>query len=958
MKNKFTSFLVATLVLTFIGIKSFAQVLPCPINIDWELGDTTGWLAFAGGPTSPPAASLPGGVVTGPNPPLPGTVLQTSITTPVPGFVTGRHTITNTAMAADPYGGFAVVPPGGGQNAFKLGDDNSNNGGEKVSFTFTVPATDDYAIKIMYAVVIENPPGHDPQEMPRLTISVKDVNGNTVKDGCYDRNFIAGGDLPGFIDVGGVQYKDWTELTLNLKGTANQTLTLEITTGDCSLGGHFGYGYFDVFECSTIEKIVMDSCNLDRKGAYLTAPPGYMTYEWYNSDYSQFIDTGRFVAFQPLTTTPDFYNVVCIPYPSVSFCNDTFETDLLANINIDKLDFTCTEPNAGISLNVNAIGGQGALSYAWTEYNGGNTLSCTSCATPTATTPVSDFYKVLVSDDAGCKKSEIASVGVNENALDAKDDFVFCHPGYTSLDVTPSGPLPIEPVTCGTGTACPTPTLLEVRTEFRDAINGKSDTSTVLNPFAAQYSSGHMQFILKWEDLYKARLRYGTLTSLGFEIVDPGAVNFDNFTISLACTKLSALSDFVTNTTVVYTGVPPTTLPTAGWNDFTFDQPFNWDTAQNIIVDICFSNAVTSTPATVIALNTGSTDAIMDYTNAIGANVCATDPAEVRKYYTGRPSMRFGYCKSPDRPFDYLWTPGTFLSDSTAKDPIAYITETTKYYITSIGGSDCPLIDSVTVTVPIHDYVVYPLDTTVCLDEPFLMTASGTFSSVEWFDYDPLTNVFSTPPSELSCNNCPNPIALPRDSMMYAVVYTDKDACTDTFYVNVNVKPLPPVKIVNNDTVIKYGTDIMLLVQGAYLYTWTPSSSLSNPNIVNPMASPLDPTLYVVYGIGENGCRKLDSVMVDIDYSTNLFVPTAFSPNGDGKNDVFRVSNITFQRLQEFKVFNRWGQEIFSTTDIRSGWDGSWRGQPQDMGVYQYIIKVSSPDGIIKTYKGDVTLVR
>jgi gliding motility-associated-like protein len=98
--------------------------------------------------------------------------------------------------------------------------------------------------------------------------------------------------------------------------------------------------------------------------------------------------------------------------------------------------------------------------------------------------------------------------------------------------------------------------------------------------------------------------------------------------------------------------------------------------------------------------------------------------------------------------------------------------------------------------------------------------------------------------------------------------------------------------------------------------------------------------------------------MVDIDYRANLFVPTAFTPNGDGKNDIFKVSNITFQRLQEFRVFNRWGHEIFSTNDIKSGWTGSWKGQPQDMGVYQYIIKVAYPDGIIETYKGNITLVR
>jgi len=169
---------------------------------------------------------------------------------------------------------------------------------------------------------------------------------------------------------------------------------------------------------------------------------------------------------------------------------------------------------------------------------------------------------------------------------------------------------------------------------------------------------------------------------------------------------------------------------------------------------------------------------------------------------------------------------------------------------------------------------------------------------------------------------------------------------------------LPVVNILNNDTTIKYGQSIQLLVSGAYLYSWYPVSTLSNPNIVNPYATPTEPTLYYVYGLGENGCRNIDSVRINIDYRDNLFVPSAFTPNGDGKNDVFRIANITFQKLQEFRIFNRWGQEIYSTTDPKKGWDGAWKGVPQDMGSYQYLIRVAYPDGYIETYKGDVTLVK
>jgi len=142
------------------------------------------------------------------------------------------------------------------------------------------------------------------------------------------------------------------------------------------------------------------------------------------------------------------------------------------------------------------------------------------------------------------------------------------------------------------------------------------------------------------------------------------------------------------------------------------------------------------------------------------------------------------------------------------------------------------------------------------------------------------------------------------------------------------------------------------------LYNWSPSESLNNPNISYPVARPMEDTRYIVGGLAANGCRSFDTLHVIVDKRDNLFVPTAFSPDGDGRNDVFRITNLSFQRIMEFRVFNRWGQEIFSTNDHRTGWDGTWEGVPQEMGVYNYLIRVAYPDGFVETYKGETTLIR
>jgi len=331
-------------------------------------------------------------------------------------------------------------------------------------------------------------------------------------------------------------------------------------------------------------------------------------------------------------------------------------------------------------------------------------------------------------------------------------------------------------------------------------------------------------------------------------------------------------------------------------------------------------------------------------------NMCTTGGG-ILSAYNQRPVVKFNYCIAPPADFAYTWVPGTFLSDSTIHNPQAYVPHSTKYYVYTQGLNGCRVRDSIDIYVPVHNFVVSPLEDSICYGESVVLHAQNAYS-VKWYEEN-----FS-PATSLSCDNCNTPIATPLTDKTYTAVMSDSVNCTDTFQVHIVVKPLPPVNILNNDTTVKYGQSVQLLASGAYLYTWSPVASLSDPNIANPVASPVEPTMYVVVGLGNNGCRNTDSVKINIDYRDNLFVPSAFTPNGDGKNDEFKVVNLTFQKITEFRVFNRWGQEIFSTTDGRKGWDGSWKGVAQEVGTYHYIIRVSFPDGYVETYKGDVTLVR
>jgi len=180
-------------------------------------------------------------------------------------------------------------------------------------------------------------------------------------------------------------------------------------------------------------------------------------------------------------------------------------------------------------------------------------------------------------------------------------------------------------------------------------------------------------------------------------------------------------------------------------------------------------------------------------------------------------------------------------------------------------------------------------------------------------------------------------------------------------YDSINISSYDPKKIQNisASVTIPFGNSVQLNANNMVLYYWTPNDgSLDDPNISNPIATPLQTTTYMVHGLDNHSCPDSTVVTVIVDTSMTQQIPTAFTPNGDGINDVFRPVGIQFQRLLEFRVFNRWGQEIFYTNNREVGWDGTYHGDKQDAGVYSYLIVVSRPGQENVVYKGNITLLR
>ena len=201
----------------------------------------------------------------------------------------------------------------------------------------------------------------------------------------------------------------------------------------------------------------------------------------------------------------------------------------------------------------------------------------------------------------------------------------------------------------------------------------------------------------------------------------------------------------------------------------------------------------------------------------------------------------------------------------------------------------------------------------------------------------------------------------------YYLTLTDNNGCsiTKNFTIN-NLNYIPPVSADADKYIIFMGesSNLTASAPNSSSFIWTPSNSLNNNNLQNPVASPYETTLYTVRVIDSMGCSNIDTVRIFVKEilcgEPYIFVPNAFTPNGDGINDEFMVK-FPIGMLTElyFAVFNRWGEVLFETDNLYSnGWDGSYKGAKLSTDVFVYMMKARCLDGQIYEKKGNVTLLR
>ncbi len=306
------------------------------------------------------------------------------------------------------------------------------------------------------------------------------------------------------------------------------------------------------------------------------------------------------------------------------------------------------------------------------------------------------------------------------------------------------------------------------------------------------------------------------------------------------------------------------------------------------------------------------------------------------------------------------------------------LTEPGDYTQTLSTVLDCDSI--ITLTLIVHPKVTVNIfreicegDSVVVGTQSFKETGDFTVKLLTSFSCDSIVNLSLVvhPPKTTQLENTicrGDSVVIGNQSFKedgtYSVKLTSTKGCDSTVLLTLHVNNTPVINATADKSIVLPGEDVQLDVTatGSYAYNWTPAAIVSNPLISNPTATVNTPTWFVVKASDVvTECQTIDSVFVDIEIlpcvKENIFIPNAFSPNGDGINDIF-LPRSTILLSMQLQVYDRWGNKVFESTDSSVGWDGTYKGQPAQPDAYGYHFSGSCTDGGNITLKGNITLLR
>lgn len=374
---------------------------------------------------------------------------------------------------------------------------------------------------------------------------------------------------------------------------------------------------------------------------------------------------------------------------------------------------------------------------------------------------------------------------------------------------------------------------------------------------------------------------------------------------------------------------------------------FNWEPNQNI------SNTNTANVVVYPKVTT-------QYTVSINNNGCIskdTITVNVLPFITVRAGADSTICLNDSivlqvnsQALQYRWTndAGQFVSDQ--KNPRLQPSRSTQYFVTANLGK-CEDKDSVRIVTVAYPTVSAGNDSSICFGNAVMLNAQIVGSSFRW---SPSVNMMQA--------NTLTPLVTPASSKTYYLTVSDTLGCNKSVTDSVQITVIPkPFVYAGRDTAVSVNQPLQLNASGAQMYQWSPSTGLSDSRIANPVAilgNTIDSVVYRVIG-NNNQCFGEDSIKVLVfKNGPDLYIPSAFTPNADGKNDLLRPIPIGIAQMNYFAVYNRWGQLLYKTAALGAGWDGVFNGEPQPAGTYIFQAEGRDFSGKTIYKKGTAVLIR
>ena len=753
----------------------------------------------------------------------------------------------------------------------------------------------------------------------------------------------------------------------------------------------------EVFVPETIELEIPDSFNTDCTNfADITVVGNIpdLTYEWQDED-GNVISTGPDLSVTDLSGDHVF-TVIATDANGCEEPQSLTITGTQLDVTIDDLQYLCLDENGELTV-VNNGDPNDILTINWT---GPNILSGANTANPIIQTnmPTQGIYTVEVTNQYGCSQIQDVEVVVLDTAEPAINfgqcegttiNFFNNSPsatfytwdfgdGNTSTDPNPAHTYDapgdyIVTLTLPDGTSCNDEISLDLMVDdmpdFDAAFNFNYDVcdSTGLISFTDATVSTNQGEIISWSWVF-----------------DPGNTSANQNTEIMVGDNENIMVTFTVLTDAgceseITQNIPITLIDTQvdlGDELQCIDLVANLNDNPNTNYEYEWSPSVglsdpNSPNPTIIAGSTTEYTVTITDANQNGCTSVQTMTLEVPPRIEMETEEDQIFCEEMEvdlfassdvssTQFDWSLEPDFNNIIATGEEILAETGRPNIYYVLATDEFGCT--ETAAIEVANYEVLVEPLSPVkVCLENELELQLVNQLSGT-----DTLSFVWTGPDILVGTETSPNPEVNPEVTTDYTAVVTNQHGCVlvDTVTVEVidmdnlitEVTPTEDTIYIGNETQIE-------VTEGDFDYQWSPTDGLSDPNIANPIASPMEDTEYTLTITDPNGCSTIRTVTIIVLSRACdepfIFFPNAFSPNNDGENDMLKLrANENFVTDINWIVYNRWGEKVFEGNNLTDEWDGYFKGELVQPDVYGYCLRVTCTDGEEFVKRGNISILR